>query len=88
MIDRSAPKPAEEHSGRPPGRGWAVTGIVSGVLAFVLIPPLFGALGILFGFVGRAKGDRRLGRIAIIVSIFSLVLGSILYAVFRNLMNV
>lgn len=72
---------------RPPGRNWAVAGVVVGVLAFVLLPPIFGTLGIVFGLIGFAKGAQRLGKIAIGVSVFSLVLGSILYVLLRSLMN-
>ena len=73
---------------RPPGRNWAVAGVVVGVLAFVVLPFLLGPLGILFGLVGFAKGARRLGKIAMGISIFSLVLGSVLFVLLQNLVNV
>ena len=70
-----------------PGRNWAVAGIVSGVLSLVILPVFLGPLGILFGFIGYVRGARRLGKVAVGVSIFSLVLGSILYVLLRNLMG-
>lgn len=87
MIDRSAPGPDRELSGRPPGRNWAIAGIIVGALAFVFLPFFLGPLGILFGLIGFAKGARRLGKIAMGVSVFSLILGSILYVLLQNLVN-
>ena len=88
MVERPASGPDEESfSNRPPGRNWAVAGIVSGVLAFVLVPILLGPLGILLGLVGYTKGARRLGKIAIGVSVFSLVLGAVLYILLQDLVN-
>ncbi|CAN5669929.1 hypothetical protein BH24ACT22_BH24ACT22_12250 [soil metagenome] len=70
-----------------PGRNWAISGIVVGVLAFILVPVFLGPLGILFGLIGFMKGARTLGKIAMVVSVFSLVLGSILYILLQNLAN-
>ncbi len=77
----------EAGAGRPPGRNWAVTGIVAGALAFVLVPFFLGPLGILFGLIGFTKGARRQGKIAMGVSVFSLVFGTILYVLFRGLVR-
>lgn len=90
MVEKPEPAatPGEEPlENRRPGRNWAVAGVIFGSLAFVLIPFLFGTLGILFGAVGFLKGARRLGKIAIGVSILSLVLGTILYVLLLNLIN-
>lgn len=70
-----------------PGRKWAISGIVVGVLSFVLVPVFLGPLGILFGLIGFVKGARKLGTIAMGISVFSLVLGSILYVLLQNLVN-
>lgn len=67
MIDRPA-------SGPQPGRNWAVVG----ALALVLIPVLLGPMGMVFGLVGYLKGARKLGLTAIVVSIFTLIPGTIL----------
>ena len=89
MVEKPSANPDKGPSeDRPPGRNWAVAGLISGILAFVLTPFLFGLLGILFGFIGYAKGAKRLGRIAVVVSVFSLILGSILYILLQNLLNV
>ncbi|MGB3632413.1 MAG: hypothetical protein WA982_00080 [Rubrobacteraceae bacterium] len=90
MVEKPGLAPASDES-RPedqrPGRNWAVAGIVFGVLAFILVPIFMGPLGILFGLIGFAKGARRLGKIAMGISVFSLVLGSVLYILLQNLMN-
>ena len=72
---------------RTPGRNWAVAGITSGALAFVFVPVFLGPLGILFGVIGLSKGARKLGKIAIAVSVSSLVVGSAIYVLLQNLMN-
>jgi hypothetical protein len=87
VVDRSASEPEKELSGRPPGHNWAVAGIVVGALAFVLIPVLLGPMGMAFGLVGYVKGARRLGLIAIVVSIFTLILGTVLSVILVSMMN-
>ena len=90
MVEKpgSVSTPDEEApDNRTAGRNWAIAGVIFGALAFVLIPFLLGPLGILFGLVGYAKGARRSGKVAMGVSIFSLVLGNILYVLLRNLVN-
>lgn len=83
------PRPASGREAPPSGAGrnWAVAGIVAGALSLVLAPVLLGPVGMLFGAVGYVKGARRLGVIAVVVSILSLVLGSVLYVVLQNLTN-
>ncbi len=56
----------------------AIAGIVSGAISFLIIPILFGPLGILLGILGLARGERRLGTIALVVSVVGLVVGFIL----------
>ena len=88
MIDRSASETEKEPlEGRPPGHNWAVAGIVVGALAFILIPVLLGPMGMAFGLVGYLKGARKLGLIAVLVSIFSLILGTILSVILVSMMN-
>ena len=62
-----------------PAQGLAIAGLVCGIIAFLLIPPLFGILGIVFGAVSWSKGNN-LGRTATIVSIVGLILGMIIGA--------
>ena len=87
----SEPRPsyAPENAtpGRPRGRGWSIAGIISGVLAIVIVPVLLGPLGLVFGIVGFARGDRGLGITAIIVSFLGLVIGLVVGLVLLSLMN-
>jgi len=87
----SEPRPsyAPENAtpGRPRGRGWSIAGIVSGVLAIVLVPILLGPLGVVFGLVGLVRGDRGFGLAAIIVSVLGLVIGLIVGAVLLSVIN-
>ena len=63
--------PESATPGRPRGRAWSVAGIICGVLAVVLIPILFGPLGVVFGIVGFVKGDRGPG----LATVIGLVVG-------------
>lgn len=62
------------------GRRWTIAGIVCGVLTLVL-PIVFGPLGIIFGYVGRKKGATSLGTAAIGISAVLLVLVVVIGAV-------
>ena len=79
--------PENATPGRPRGRGWSIAGLVSEVLAVFLIPVLLGPLGVVFGIVGFARGDRGLGIAAIVVSVIGLVVGLILGALLLSLVN-
>lgn len=75
------PRPSyapEDRPSRGRGRNLAIAGIVSGAVSFLVIPILFGPLGVLLGILGLARGERRLGKIAIVVSVLGLVVGFIL----------
>ena len=75
------PRPSyalEDRPARRRGRNLAITGIVSGAVSFLVVPILFGPLGVLLGILGLARGERRLGTIAIVVSVLGLVVGFIL----------
>ena len=67
----------EDRPTRGRGRNLAIAGIVSGAVSFLVIPILFGLL-VLLGILGIARGERRLGTIAIVVSVLRLVVGFIL----------
>jgi hypothetical protein len=60
-----------------PGRE-AIAGIGSGAVSFLVIPILFGPLGILLGLLGLARGERRLCTMAVVVSVLGLGVGFIL----------
>jgi hypothetical protein len=68
----------EGHPARGRGRNLTIAGIVSGAVSFLVIPILFGPLGVLLGILGLAIAERRLGTIAIGVSVLGLVVGFIL----------
>ena len=76
------PRPPGANGGIPnarrQGRGWAIAGIVSGVLALRILPIVLGPLGILLGIVGYAKGSRRTGVVAIVAGALGLVIGLVL----------
>ncbi len=62
-----------------PAQGLAIAGLVCGIIAFLIIPPLFGILGIAFGGVSWSKGNT-LGRTATFVAIAGLVIGMVIGA--------
>jgi hypothetical protein len=68
----------EDRPARGRGRKLAIAGIVCGAVSFLVLPILFGPLGVLLGLLGLARGERRLGTIAIVVSVLGLVVGFIL----------
>ncbi len=79
--------PESATPGRPRGRAWSVAGIISGVQAVVLIPILFGPLGMVFGIVGFVKGDGGPGIAATIVGVIGLVIGLVVGVVMLSVMN-
>ncbi len=60
--------------GAKPKQGMAIAGLVCGIIAFLLLPPVFGVLGIVFGAISWKAGNK-LGMAATIVSIVGLVVG-------------
>jgi len=56
--------------GRPEGRPWSVAGLVLAGLGLAMFPP-GGLVGIACGAIGRSKGDRDLGLVAIVASVVS-----------------
>lgn len=79
MTEPSQPSYSpEDQSARGRGRNLAIAGIVCGAVAFLVIPILFGPLGVLLGILGLARGERRLGTVAIVVSVLGLVVGFVL----------
>jgi hypothetical protein len=67
--------PVEQSSGGVPAGLWIGLGITCAIVALAYIPPLFGVLGIIFGFLARRGGMVRGGNITMIVSAACLVLG-------------
>jgi hypothetical protein len=61
-------------------QGLAIAGLVCGIIAFLFIPPLFGALGIIFGAISWKAGNK-LGMAATVISIAGLIIGMIVGAI-------
>ena len=59
---------------------WIGLGIVSAIIALVLLPPLFGGLGILFGCLARRRGSQTAGVVTMYVSGIAVVVGMIVGA--------
>jgi len=55
-------------------QGFAVAGLVCGIIAFLVLPPVFGILGIVFGAISWRAGNK-LGIAATIISIVGLLVG-------------
>lgn len=72
----SQPLPAPTANNK---QGFAIAGLVCGIVAFLFIPPLFGILGIVFGALSWKAGNK-LGIAATIVSIVGLIVGMVLGA--------
>ena len=70
-----------QYAGYPPppvarqgGHAFSITAFVCGGIALLFLPFILGPLGIIFGFVANAKGDR-IGKWAGVMSIATTVLG-------------
>ena len=59
-------------SGRPPGRGFTMAALFLALLGLALFPP-GGLIAIACGAIGRSRGDRTLGTIAIVAGIVSFI---------------
>jgi len=54
----------------PEGRPWTVAALVLAGLGLIMFP-IGGLVGVVCGAIGRSRGDRRLGTIAIVASVVS-----------------
>jgi hypothetical protein len=63
---------------RSAARVCSILGIVFGVVAIVFFPIIFGVAAIILAAIGYSRGDRRLGRVALIVAIGGTLLGFLL----------
>lgn len=57
------------------GVGYGTVALALSILSLFVLPILFGALGIVFGFVARARGASALGAWAIGIGVVSLIIG-------------
>ena len=60
----------QARGGRPEGRPWTVAALVLAGLGLAMFPP-GGLIGVVCGAIGRSKGDKSLGLVAIVASIVS-----------------
>jgi hypothetical protein len=66
-----------EQSTRGSAKLWIGLGIASAVIALLFLPPLFGGLGILFGYLARRGGSRTGGVATMYISGTAMVVGMI-----------
>ena len=68
-----------------PGSTFSVVGIICGAIAFLLLPIVFGPVGLIFGAVAKSKGEEK-AVVALVVSGLGLVVGMMLgYLVFASM---
>jgi hypothetical protein len=79
--------PEDPPSGGRRGRNWAIAGMISGAVAVVLLPVVFGPLGAALGIVAFVKGSRGPGVAAIVAGVLGLMLGVVLSAVLLSVVN-
>jgi hypothetical protein len=72
----SRPASATRNQGRP----FTITGFVLAAVAVFIVPIILGPLGAIFGGIGYARGDRRLGLWAVVAGIVATILGLVLAA--------
>jgi hypothetical protein len=56
------------------GNGFSIAGIVFGILAFLILPILFGPIGLILGAVGKSKGESK-ATTAMVVAGVGMVVG-------------
>jgi hypothetical protein len=81
FTERDHRRDYEERHERVGGKATGVIGIILSVLSLFIIPVLFGAAGIIVGFVARRQGAHSLGNWAIGIGIVSIVI-SLFFAPF------
>jgi hypothetical protein len=75
-----SPSAAVERSTRGSAKLWVGLGIASAVIALVLLPPLFGGLGIVFGCLAKRRGSQIAGVVTMYISGIALVVGMVIGA--------
>jgi membrane-associated protease RseP (regulator of RpoE activity) len=67
-----------QRSAAHPGHLLGYIGIVCAVVSLLILPPVFGLVGIILGVVSKNKGENTLGLTTIILSAVFMVIGMIL----------
>ncbi|MDN7013132.1 hypothetical protein FGW20_08775 [Methanoculleus sp. FWC-SCC3] len=60
-----------------PGEAYAYIGIALGILGLLIVPIVFSAAGIIFGYLAMKNGEGPFGKVAMIISTASLAVGII-----------
>lgn len=82
---RSTPPPPPMGYGQQPpaaatGNGFSIAGIILGAIAFLILPIVFGPLGLIFGAIAKSKGEEK-ANTALTVAGIGLVAGMIFGAI-------
>jgi len=65
------------------GRGVGFAALILSIISLFALPVLFGATGIILGFVARGRGARSLGSWAIGIGVVSIIVGMFILPFFR-----
>lgn len=75
----TTPQPGPTSRPTAQGNTLSIIGIVCGVVAVLILPIVFGPIGLVLGFVARSRGES-LATVAIAVAAVGMVLGFVLGA--------
>jgi exosortase/archaeosortase len=64
----------------PEGRKYSTLGIVFAILSLIVLPIVFGPMGIVFGIIGVVKNDMKRGIWAIVLSVILATVSTLLAA--------
>ena len=80
MQEQNTPQATPPKKPKFSGRKKAILGIIFAVISLGFFPPIFGALGIIMGYLAKKSGEEKLGTITIILSIIFMIAGFIIGA--------
>jgi hypothetical protein len=64
-------------------KSFVKAGGICAIIAFFIIPPLFGILGIVFGSIAWSKGEIQ-GRKVVILSVVAIIIGMVIGAIMAS----
>nr|WP_239587199.1 DUF4190 domain-containing protein [Bacillus ectoiniformans] len=73
-VERERPEPHREEVTEG-GRGIGYAALILSILALFTVPVLFGAAGIILGFMARRRGSEGLGAWAVGIGTVSIIMG-------------
>lgn len=71
--------PAEGAGSNPTALGFGITATVCGCISIVLLAPVFGTLGLVFGFLAFSQKEHILSTIGIVTALLGLATSPILW---------